>query len=51
MLIIRFVNIVVGAIVLLLSLLLNNMLMAFYSLLYIAFLIKSKIENFTLFLI
>ena len=48
MLIIRFVNIIVGAMLLLLSLLLNNMLMTFYSLLS---LIINKIENFILFLI
>ena len=54
MLIIRFVNIIVGAMVLLLSLL-NNILMTFYSLLYIPvpLLIKLKIKNFiiSLFLI
>ena len=42
MLTIRFVNIIVGAMVLLLSLLFNNMLMTFYSLLS---LIINKIED------
>ena len=48
MFIIRFVNIIVGAMVLLLSLLLNNMLMTCYSLLP---LIINKIEDRTFHLI